>query len=51
MLQRLVDGAWNRTEFLVLAPGETIESTHDESLMRAASFAGPLSPTPTAPRP
>jgi hypothetical protein len=37
-----VDGDWNREEFLVLSPGECIEATDDESLMKVGRAPDPL---------
>jgi hypothetical protein len=36
LLRRLVGGAWDDADFLVLAPGETIRASHDDGVVRKA---------------
>lgn len=37
LIQRLVDGPWNDSEFLVLKPGERVIARYDEGIIAAAS--------------
>ncbi len=45
LIQRLVDGTWNETEFLIVPPGSSITPSFDESIIRLT----PPPPTPALP--
>ncbi len=47
LLWKLLDGDWDETAFLVLKPGETIEASYDEKILRACSTAP--APAPAGP--
>jgi hypothetical protein len=46
LLQRLVDGGWDR-DFLVLQPGQTVEASYDESIIKSREAAPPPKPPVT----
>lgn len=41
LFQRWLAGEWNSEDFLVVPPGETVEPSHDEGVIRCAGCAGP----------
>ena len=36
LIQRMLDGEWNKVHFLVVPPGKVIESTHDERIIASS---------------
>ena len=46
LLQMLMDGDWNESEFLVVQPGQTIDASHDDDIVVAKQepAIAPLTP-------
>jgi hypothetical protein len=40
LLTRLVDGPWSEEEFLVLQPGQRLETSFDEAIIKAEAVDG-----------
>lgn len=40
LMEHLIDGNWNKEEFLVIQPGETIEPSYDNNIIKSSPIKG-----------
>ncbi len=43
LIERFVAGDWNTEDFLIVEPGQRIEASHDDSVLRVVTCGAPVS--------